>query len=283
MKRVGVIGYPLAHSLSPALFDAAFAALGIEARYEAWETPPEALERRLVELRAGDVLGANVTIPHKEAVVPLLDRLDERAERAGAVNTIAQEGGQLAGYNTDVAGFARALREDAGFDPKGKRAFVLGAGGAARAVALALIEGGASIIEVSGRSPRRADGLVAALRPCTGSGITLTWTYWGDGTFLRVLPEADLVVNCTPIGTRGSEMEGESPVARDLLPKAGLVFDLVYNPPETPLLRAAKERGAQAVSGLGMLVYQAAESFRIWTGREAPVQRMLEAGQAALG
>ena len=282
MERAGVIGCPLGHSLSPAIFQAAFDAAGVDARYEAWETQREELEARVSGLRAGDVLGANVTIPHKEAVVPLLDRLDEEAERIGAVNTIANEGGQLVGYNTDVAGFARALREDAGFDPKGKRAAVLGAGGAARAVALALIAGGASLIYVAGRTPKRIDKLTADLRGLTGSGVTLTWSYWMDGTFLRVLPEAELVVNCTPVATRGSETEGQLPLAAEWLPAGGVVFDLVYNPAETPLLRAAKERGAKAVSGLGMLVYQAAAAFRLWTGREAPIDRMLAVGREAL-
>lgn len=282
MKRAGVIGHPLGHSMSAAIFQAAFDANSVEARYETWPTPPDELEARVAGLRDADVLGANVTIPHKEAIVPLLDRLDERAERAGAVNTIANESGQLVGYNTDVGGFARALREDAAFDAKRKEVAILGAGGAARAVALALIEAKASVILVVGRSPRRADALVKELRPLTDSGITLTWSYWLDGTSLRVLPECDLVVNCTPIGTQASETAGESPIAADLLPVDGVVFDLVYNPQETPLLKLAKERGAKPVSGLGMLVYQAAESFQIWTKQEAPVERMLEAGRKAL-
>ena len=128
MKRAGVIGYPLGHSISPAIFQAAFDASGIDARYEAWETTPEQLEGRLNALRGDDYLGANVTIPHKEAVLPQLDRLDGAAEHIGAVNTIASVSGQLLGYNTDVAGFARALREDAGFDAKGKRTTIIGAG-----------------------------------------------------------------------------------------------------------------------------------------------------------
>ncbi len=282
MKRAGVIGYPLGHSISPAVFQAAFDTSGIDAAYEAWETAPDLLQGRLDALRGDDMLGANVTIPHKEAVVPLLDRLDGPAERIGAVNTIVNEGGQLAGYNTDAAGFARALREDAAFEAKGTRVAVIGAGGAARAVAFALIETGAATILIAGRSPRRADKLVADLRGLTGIGITLTWTHWGDGTFLTVLPASDLLVNCTPVGTHGSDTEGESPVDAAVLPAAGTVFDLVYNPLETPLLRAAKERGAKPASGLGMLVYQAAESFRLWTGQEAPVERMLEAARQAL-
>lgn len=282
MKRAGVIGYPLGHSLSPAILQAAFDASGLEAHYDAWQTPPEELEARIARLRADDVLGANVTIPHKEAVMPLLDRLDERAKRTGAVNTIANDGGQLVGYNTDVAGFGRALREDAGFDPKGKRTAVLGAGGAARAVVLALIEEGASTIVVTGPIPEQLDKLVADLRGIVGPGVTLTSTDWLDGAFLRAIADADLFVNCTPVGMRGSETEGRSPIAADHLPDGAVVFDLVYNPPETPLLRTAKQRGAKAVSGLGMLVYQAAESFRLWTGQEAPVERMLEAAREAL-
>jgi shikimate dehydrogenase len=276
------MGHPLGHSLSPAIFQAAFDAAGVDARYEAWPTPPDELEARIAELRGDDVLGANVTIPHKEAVAPLLDRLDATAERVGAVNTIANEGGALVGYNTDVAGFDRALRQDAGFDPKGKRAAIIGAGGAARAVALALVEAGALLTVVTGRSPRRCDKLVADLRPLTGTGVTLTWCYWLDGTFREVVPKVDLLVNCTPVGTRSSDNDGQSPVQEDCLP-SGLVFDLVYNPPETPLLAAAKARGAQTASGLGMLVYQAAESFRIWTDQPADTDRMLAAGRAALG
>ncbi len=282
MKRAGVIGHPLSHSISPTIFQAAFEASGGEATYEAWPTTAEQLEGRLNALRGDEMLGANVTIPHKEAVVPLLDRLDERAERIGAVNTIVHKGGDLVGHNTDVSGFARALREDAGFDPKGKRTAVLGAGGAARAVTLALIEGGASIVLLAGRSPRRLDKVVADLRGLTSTGVTLTWCHWQDGVFMTVIPNADLLVNCTPVGTRGSDAEGKSPIADQFLPEKGIVFDLVYNPQTTPLLKAAKKRGAKPFSGLGMLVYQAAESFRLWTGQEAPVQRMLKAGRQAL-
>lgn len=277
MKRAGVIGYPLGHSLSPIIFQAAFDAAGIDARYEAWPTSPDELAARVAGLRDDGVLGANVTIPHKEAVIPLLDRIDARARRVGAVNTIANQGGQLAGYNTDVAGFGRSLREDAGFDPLGKRALLLGAGGAARAVALALIEGGAAAVCVAGRTPERAQQLIADLHGMAGETVL-------SAARLDAPPMAgvDLIVNCTPLGTRGSEGESRSPIAAELLTAGAVVFDLVYNPPETPLVLAARERGATAVSGLGMLVYQAAESFRIWTERDAAVAAMLEAGRRAL-
>jgi shikimate dehydrogenase len=283
MKRAGVIGYPLGHSLSPVIFQAAFDAAGIGAQYETWETAPDQLEGRLNALRGDDFLGANVTIPHKEAVVPHLDRLDETAQLIGAVNTIAHEGGELVGYNTDVAGFARALRDDAGFDPKGKRTGIIGAGGAARAVALSLVRSGASIILLVGRTPKRLDKVVVDLRKLEGVGTTITWTHWGDGVFMTVLPTCELLVNCTPVGTKGSETEGQSPIDAQWLPEQGIVFDLVYNPPETPLLKSAKGRGLKPVSGLGMLVYQAAESFRLWTGQQASVEQMLEAGREALG
>jgi len=283
MKRAGVIGYPLGHSLSPPIFQAAFDAAGAGAQYEKWETAPDQLEGRLNALRGDDFLGANVTIPHKEAVVPYLDRLDETAQLVGAVNTIRNEAGQLAGYNTDVAGFARALRDDAGFDPKGKRTGIIGAGGAARAVALSLVRSGASIILLVGRTPKRLDKVVVDLRKLEGTGTTITWAHWGDGVFMTVLPSCELLVNCTPVGTKGSDSEGQSPIDVQWLPKSGVVFDVVYNPPETPLLTSAKGRGLKAVSGLGMLVYQAAESFRLWTGQEAPVEKMLAAGREALG
>lgn len=276
MKRAGVIGYPLSQSLSPTIFQAAFDVAGIDARYEKWVTRPEEIEARITSLRADDVLGANVTIPHKEAVVALLDRLDPLVERLGALNTIVNDGGRLVGHNTDVAGFARSLREDAGYDPSGCRAVVLGAGGAARAIVVALIEGGAARVTVVGRTASRAEKLIADLRPYARS------TSLGAGGANGALRDAGLIVNCTPLGTRGTDAAGQSPIAAEDIPAGAMVFDLVYNPPETPLVRAAKARGAKAVSGLGMLVYQAAESFRLWTGRDAPADVMFVAGRAAL-
>lgn len=281
-KRAGVIGHPLGHSLSPAIFRAAFERAGIDATYEAWDTELDLLAGRIDALRGDDYVGANVTIPHKQAVVPLLDETSELAAKAGAVNTIVHADGKLVGHNTDVAGFARALREDAGFDARGKRTMLLGTGGAARAVALALIEAGAALIYVVGRHPRQADAMAVGLKPRTSTGTTITWAYWGDGAYLRSLREADLVVNCTPVGLAGSETAGQSPVAADLIQPHVTVFDVVYNPDPTPLVAAARSRGATAVAGLGMLVYQAAESFRLWTGKDADTAAMVEAARSAL-
>jgi shikimate dehydrogenase len=264
------------------IFNAAFAKAGIDAAYEAWDTEAAVLEGRLNSLRGADYLGANVTIPHKEAVVPLLDSASDLARKAGAVNTIVHADGKLVGHNTDVAGFARSLREDAGFDAKGKRTMILGSGGAARAVALALVEAGASVIYMVGRKPRKVESVVLALKPITPAGTTITWAYWGDGSYLRSLSEAQLIVNCTPVGTAGSETAGQSPIPAELIQPSTTVFDLVYNPEETPLAAAAKSRGAKAVTGLGMLVYQAAESFALWTGQDADTTVMFEAARSAL-
>lgn len=280
-KRAGVIGHPLGHTKSPAIFAAAFAAAGIDATYEAWDTPADLLEGRIDALRGADFLGANVTTPHKEAVLPLIDGAVGVASQIGAVNTIVHQDGKLAGHNTDVAGFARALKEDARFEAHGRRALILGAGGAARAVAAALVDEKASVVFVVGRQPKKTEGVALALKRTTPAGTTITWAYWGDGAFQRALRESDLVVNCTPIGTAGSTTEDQSPVDASLIRADATVFDLVYNPQETPLVAGAKARGAKAVSGLGMLVYQAAESFRLWTGRDADVAAMMEAARAS--
>ena len=282
-KRAGVIGHPLSHSKSPAIFNAAFKAAGIDATYEAWDTPAETLEGRIEALRGTDFLGANVSIPHKQAVLELIDGAVGDASKIGAVNTIVHSEGKLIGHNTDVAGFARALKEDAKFDAHGKRTMILGSGGAARAVALALVEAKASVIFVVGRRPKNVEGVVLTLKQITPPGTTISWAYWGDGAFRRSMMQADLVVNCTPVGVAGTETEGQSPVPEDLIQPSATFFDVVYNPVETPLVRAARAQGSSAASGLGMLVYQAAESFKLWTGTEADTDAMFSAAREALG
>jgi shikimate dehydrogenase len=281
-SRTGLIGHPLGHSISPAIFDAAFKAAGIDATYEAWDTAPEVLEGRVNSLRGDDFLGANVTIPHKQAVVPYLDGMSDAATKTGAVNTIVHSDGTLVGHNTDVGGFARALG-DAGVAVKGGVAVILGSGGAARAVGLALVEAGAATIFIVGRQPRKVEGVALALKPLTPSGTTISWAYWGDGSYRRALHEAALIVNCTPVGTAGSDTAGQSPVDPALIEKQAAVFDLVYNPAETPLLAAAKAGGAKAVGGAGMLVYQAADAFKLWTGQDADIAAMKAAAAKALG
>ena len=280
MRYVGIIGYPLGHSLSPAFQQAAFDALGLDFRYETWETPPQGLPDLVSRLRGSDYAGANVTVPHKEAVIHFMDSLDDVVLAAGAVNTIVRKDDRLAGYNTDVTGFQRALREGAGFDIGGRRAVVLGAGGAARAVVLALIQDGAAAVTVMNRTASRAQQLAADLVPLAGSCALRAIALGPD--LAASLSEAQLLVNCTSVGMKGTEAEDEIPVDPALIGSQHLVVDLVNRPRETRLLSEARARGAATLDGLPMLIYQGADSFRMWTGQEPSVAVMFEAARKAL-
>ncbi|MBI4498432.1 MAG: shikimate dehydrogenase [Chloroflexi bacterium] len=289
MRYVGLLGYPLRHSLSAVFQQAALDALGLDLRYQPWEVPPEEVPAAVAALRGPDRLGMNVTIPYKETVIPLLDGLSRSAARIGAVNTIVRQGDALVGYNTDAPGFLRALRDDAGFAPAGRRALLLGAGGAARAVAFALLEAGAWSLVVTNRSPERASRLAAELAAvdrdeATGPGgrTGVQVALWTPTALAQVLQGVDLVVNCTPIGMRHSDGEGQSPLEGVLLPSHVLYCDLVYNPEQTPFLWQAAAAGAATLGGLPMLIYQGAEAFRMWTGMAAPVEVMFAAARKAL-
>ncbi len=270
--RIGVIGDPVAHSLSPALHQPALDALGIPATYERWHTTAAELPGRIAGLRQPDALGASVTVPHKVAVMPLMDEVAPAAIRAGAVNTVVNRGGRLLGDNTDIHGFATALAE-ACSDVARRPALLLGAGGAARAVVLALESLAAPAIALANRDPARAarladDLAVAALEPVA----------FDDASLRRRLPEARLLVNCTSLGWR----PGETPLPLDaltLLPDDAFVADLTYR--QTDLLRAAAERGLRTLDGLGMLVHQGACAFTLWTGQPAPIEAMFAAAGAA--
>ena len=282
-KHAGIIGHPLGHSASPVFQQAAFDALGLDCRYERWETPPDELAERFEMLRDAAVLGANVTVPHKLAALALVDEVDPVASSIGAVNTVVRhEGGRLAGHNTDAAGFVQSLRLDAGFDPAGCRAAIIGAGGAARAVAFGLAEAGARELVILNRTQATAQELAEAVRKATAVGaIAGALDRGGDDPSPTEPPE--LVVNCTSIGMRGGPAEGAVLEAAHLVSETTLVCDLVYNPLETPLLRLAQARGARTLNGLGMLVRQGAAAFTLWTGREAPFDVMNRAARRALG
>ncbi len=280
-QLTGLIGQPVAHSISPLFQQAAFDALGIDARYERWETAAEALPVRVGALRAPGFLGANVTVPHKESVQPMLDEADETAYRAGAINTIVNRDGRLLGYNTDVAGFRRALREVGGFDAAGKRAVVLGSGGAARAVVLALEQEGAATVCVANRHADRAVRLVDDLR--SDGGPTLVALEWQQAVSADILRSANLLINCTSIGLAGTARVNASPIVGPVLDEHLFVCDLVANPLLTPLLRQARDAGARGLGGLAMLVYQGADSFERWTGQAAPLAIMMRAAESAMG
>ncbi len=281
MSSLGIIGWPLKHSLSPVFQQAALDYIGLDARYEAWETPPDMLPEAVERLRLPCCLGANVTIPHKEAVAPLLDGLDDVAREVRAVNTIVNDHGILRGYNTDVSGFLRALREDGGFEPKGRRVVVAGAGGAARAVVFALIQAGAADVIIINRTLSRAARLADQMRGFA-SETRLLGLPGARGCWSLAAPGCDLLVNCTSLGLAGTPVEKKLPLPEKLIPADTFVFDLVYRPEETALIAAARRRGARVLSGLSMLIYQGAESFSLWTGKPAPVDIMFEAARAAL-
>jgi shikimate dehydrogenase len=279
-KLLSIIGYPIGHTLSPGIYNTTFPAMGIDARYEAWSTPAEDVPQAITRLREAEMLGMNVTVPHKEAVIELLDEVDATARAIGAVNCISKDGDRLVGHNTDMYGFVRSLRE-AGCEPAGLHAMVLGVGGSARAVTHGLLEAGVASLALAGRTRDHVEALADAL--------TSGWPKarvqrigWLDEGFVAAARSADLVVNCTPIGMRHSETEHESPLPAELLRPGLWVFDLVANPLETCLLSLAREAGARPIGGLEMLVYQAVESVRHWTGRQGPVDIMREAARQAL-
>lgn len=277
-KRIHLLGHPVSHSVSPAFQQAALDECSIDAAYTALDVPPAELPAAADSLRDQDVLGANVTVPHKEAVFALLDSVSEEARLIGAVNTIHNRDGALEGHNTDARGFLSALREEAGFEPRGRTAIILGAGGSARAVAIALAGEGATSVVIANRTVERAEALVELVRSLgvPAQAIAL------DPASIREAVQCDLVVNCTSLGMTGGPGPAESPITSELIPPDALVCDLVYNPRETPLLRGAATAGVRSLGGLPMLVYQGAAAFEIWTGVAAPARVMFAAAEAAL-
>ncbi|MDO8490521.1 MAG: shikimate dehydrogenase [Dehalococcoidia bacterium] len=279
-RNAGIMGYPLKHSISPIFQQAAFDHLGLDVRYCAWELPPGEVAGMVQRLRQPEYLGANVTVPYKETLISMVDALADSARLIGAVNTVVNRAGKLEGHNTDAGGFLHALREDGAFEPEGKVALVLGAGGAARAICFALAEAGAAAVYITNRTPERAQTLVAVLGKQSATRIaTLPWS---GADLAKRVKECHLIVNCTTMGMRHSYAEGQSPLPAGLIPKGALVFDVIYNPIETPFLKEAAEAGARTLGGLSMLIYQGAASFELWTGQKAPVSVMFEAGARAM-
>jgi shikimate dehydrogenase len=264
---VGVIGSPIAHSLSPVLHNAAFGAMGLPWVSTAFEVPPGQVADALAAMRANDVAGLSVTMPHKGDVAGLVDACSAVAARLGAVNCMVQRDGEVRGENTDGAGFVASLARGAGFNPVGTRCLVIGAGGAARAVVLALADAGAVDVAVLNRTADRAEA-AAQLAGSVGRVV-------GQDTYEADVAQADLVVNATPVGMAG--VDDDWLVAPRLVHPGQVVADLVYAPRPTRWLAAAADAGAATVDGLGMLVQQAALQVELWTGRPAPVDAMWQA------
>lgn len=271
-RVAAVIGEPVRHSLSPVLHNAAFAATGLDWVYVAFEVAAGGAAGALGAMRALGIEGLSVTMPHKADVARAVDRCSSVAARLEAVNCVVRRGGELVGENTDGAGFVASLREDAGFEPAGQRCLVLGAGGAARAVVLALAEAGASEVVVVNRTAARAEA-AASLAGAVG-------VVRGP----EAVEEAALIVNATPLGMAGSGAEAvNGPVEAHRIGPGQIVADLVYHPLRTPLLELAESRGAAQVNGLGMLLHQAGLAFELWTGRHPPIEAMRVAVLERLG
>jgi shikimate dehydrogenase len=267
-KICAIIGDPVEHTMSPTMHNAAFQALGLDYIYIPFRVKPEQLKQVVAGLRAINIRGFNVTIPHKVAVIPLLDKLDPLAEKIGAVNAVINENGKFKGYNTDAEGFLQALTEH-GFKPKGKKIIILGAGGASRAISYILAQAGADLTILNRQ--QELDWAVNIAR-LINTNFKREVKVLELGYLSEVLSSADLLVNATSLGM--SPNANVSPVPLKLLRGVPLVFDIVYNPIQTKLLKDAVNAGAKTISGVDMLVWQGVAAFEKWTGKKAPVDLM---------
>ena len=259
-----LLGQPVAHSLSPALHNAAFRALGIDAHYEARLVAPDDLASVVAALRAPDCLGANVTAPHKHAVMEHLDDVSAEARALGAVNTIVNRGGTLSGSNTDAGGLVRWMQLS-NIQAEGRVALVLGAGGAARAAVWALADQGVNVVTVLNRTVGRAESLVMDLQPRLTS-VDLMWGSLAEAAEPPVSPY-EIVINATSLGHQGSAPA----VHPGCYSPDSVAIELAYNPPESVFMVAAQQAGARTENGLGMLLHQAALAFERWTGQAPPM------------
>ena len=269
-----VIGSPIDHSLTPRLMNTAFASADLDWTCVAFDVAADRLPDALVGVRALGIAGLSVTMPHKESAAACVDRLTAEAEILGAVNCITNEAGVLTGHNTDGEGFVRSIVSGSGFDPRGRRCVVFGAGGAARSIVLSLARHGADEIVVVNRSVARAERC-AALAGVVGRVVAL------DGAHSD-LRDADLIVNATSVGM-GDPNPDDVPFDASIVHGGQLVVDIVYRPLVTPLLAVARSRGATGANGVAMLAHQAAIQFELWTGVDAPIDAMVSAVADSLG
>jgi shikimate dehydrogenase len=277
-KIFGIFGHPVTHTLSPLMHNAAFDALGLPFRYLPFEVHPDRLQAAVKGILPLGILGLNITIPHKETILPFLDQVDEEAKRIGAVNTIEIDSGRLIGRNTDGRGFLQSLRE-MNVDLSGKRVVLLGAGGAAKAVAVTLAQQPIAEMVIVARTAARGKTLADRLTTLTPRlKVSLRGSDFGPD-FPVDSDRPTLLVNTTPLGLKQGD---PLPFPPHLLDPRWSVADLIYRPQETPLLTAAKRAGAVVIPGLGMLLYQGALAFEIWTQRKAPLSVMRQALEEAL-
>lgn len=266
----GIFGHPVEHTFSPGMHNAAFAKLGLDGCYVPFAVRPGDLKRSVAAILPMGLRGLNITVPHKETVIPFLDELADDARLIGAVNTIEVRNGRLVGHNTDGRGFLRSLRVDARFGPAGRSFALVGTGGAARAVAFSLALAGADRLYLHDLDRAKASRLARDIGKGTGAKVQVV-----DADALRKAAHAsDCLVNATPLGLKAAD---PLPFPRECVRPGQLVCDLVYNPPLTKLLAMARSRGARTLPGIGMLLYQGVIAFEIWTGKKAPVDVMKRA------
>lgn len=277
-ELVGAFGYPIAENPTGIMQEAAFQALGINWRYLLIEVLPHYLKDAIQGVRAFQMQGINLTIPHKVEVIKYLDQVSEDARLIGAVNTVRRDGDKLIGENTDGKGFLRSLRDDAAVDPQGKTAFLIGAGGAARAIAVELALAGAKYLYILNRSPQRAEPLVALINEKTPAHAE--YLPWHSPT--SIPSGVDIVINATSIGLYPNTQEKPN-LDYSSIHSSMLVCDVIPNPPQTAFLKEAQKQKATTLDGLGMLVYQGAIALKMWTGLEAPVAVMRQALEEVFG
>ena len=275
-KNLGIIGFPIEHSLSPVLQNAALAAADLDYTYIAMPVQSAQLCHAVDGLKALGFCGINVTIPHKTAIIPLLDSIDENARMIGAVNTVVNKNGKLVGYNTDVIGFTEGLIHH-GFQAAGRNAVLLGAGGAARSVVWGLIKSGIRSISIGVRNADKARPLLESF----GTHAAMQVFTWEDPSFEQELAKADLLVNTTPLGMY-PKVDAAPPVPWEQLKPDAFVYDIIYTPWETKFLQLAKQHGHPVLNGTEMLVGQGAAAFKLWLGQNADVQIMTKALRNAL-
>ena len=275
-KLCGLFGDPVEHSVSPQMHNAAFRKLGLDYCYLPFRVAKENAAKAVDGVRAMNLRGVNVTVPNKVAVIPSLDKLEPLAEKIGAVNTVVNDDGFLTGDNTDAAGFLLPLLES-GVEPEGKNVVVLGAGGGSRAVSFALADRGARVVIVN-RTLEKAQELAQRISQSLPASVRAVGM--DEASLEAEMEKAEIVVNTTSLGLKNSE---QSPVPGRMLRSVMVVYDIVYNPPQTRLLREAGAAGARTIAGLDMLVRQGALAFEKWTGEKAPVDLMKQEVASALG
>ena len=277
-SNFGIIGHPLGHTLSPVFQNAALEHYGIKEVFEAWPTHPDDLERKIESFRAEGFLASCVTLPHKQAVMPLIDELADTAIAVGAVNWIINNNGRLTGHNTDSPGFLRALTELGKFDPAGKSSIVFGAGGAARAIVHALKSAGVSSMTIANRTLSRADELASDF---SDDKLRIATCELGSAEMNDAAANSDLLVNTSSMGMDGGPAPDATPVTAEVIRSDAVAYDAVYAPPMTPFLKEAEKSGALPLRGFSMLLLQGAVGFELAIGKLAPVDEMFAAVERA--